>query len=482
VWGRAPSPAQAEPSSAVIPPYSSCYILLSNVMLDDRLILVNLLIKLGVAASAASILGRSVEFKSLLFREERNWKQQTYLVLWLGIPMALGVWVRFVQKSFLAGDLSFETTILLGVVGGRFAGIMGGALLGFPALLYGEWATLPFMLICGFLSGQLRSLAADRDDIWSFSPFVDLSIYRWLRRNLPKPRPFEWQTMFFATIVALRFVQTELHRLPHHATFSLESATWWVELLIYASSMTVIGIELKIWNSVRIQIKLEEQERMLLHARMEALQNQINPHFLFNTLNSVSSLVRFDPDTARVMIIKLANILRRLLNSSDAFVPLREEMEFIDDYLDIEVVRFGRDKLRVWKELDPASLDVMVPSMLLQPLVENSIKHGLSSKIEGGSVHLRSRLADSQLIIEVEDDGVGMAAANLLERPGGLGGNGIGMANVAERLKVLYGETARMTIDSHEGKGTLIRLRLPILQGEITTAAALYEERSSTRR
>jgi len=451
-------------------------------MLDDRLILVNLLIKLGVAASAASILGRSVEFKSLLFREERNWKQQTYLVLWLGIPMALGVWVRFVQKSFLAGDLSFETTILLGVVGGRFAGIMGGALLGFPALLYGEWATLPFMLICGFLSGQLRSLAADRDDIWSFSPFVDLSIYRWLRRNLPKPRPFEWQTMFFATIVALRFVQTELHRLPHHATFSLESATWWVELLIYASSMTVIGIELKIWNSVRIQIKLEEQERMLLHARMEALQNQINPHFLFNTLNSVSSLVRFDPDTARVMIIKLANILRRLLNSSDAFVPLREEMEFIDDYLDIEVVRFGRDKLRVWKELDPASLDVMVPSMLLQPLVENSIKHGLSSKIEGGSVHLRSRLADSQLIIEVEDDGVGMAAANLLERPGGLGGNGIGMANVAERLKVLYGETARMTIDSHEGKGTLIRLRLPILQGEITTAAALYEERSSTRR
>ena len=242
------------------------------------------------------------------------------------------------------------------------------------------------------------------------------------------------------------------------------------------------GIALKVWNNIRIQMKLEEQERMLLQARMEALQSQINPHFLFNTLNSVSSLVRFDPDTARDMILKLSKILRRLLKSSDSFVPLREEMEFIDDYLDIEVVRFGRDKLRVWKELDPASLDVMVPTMLMQPIVENSIKHGLSSKIEGGSVHLRSRLADSQLIIEVEDDGVGMAAANLLERPGGLGGNGIGMANVAERLKVLYGETARMTIDSHEGKGTLIRLRLPILQGEITTAAALYEERSSTRR
>jgi two-component system LytT family sensor kinase len=288
--------------------------------------------------------------------------------------------------------------------------------------------------------------------------------------------------MFFVTIVALRFVQTEISHFLPHATFSLESPNLWVEALIYATSVMVIGIELKIWNSVRLQIKLEEQERLLLHARMEALQNQINPHFLFNTLNSVSSLVRFDPDTARELIIKLATILRRLLSSGDAFVPLHEELEFIDNYLDIEVVRFGRDKLQVRKELEPASLDVMVPSMLLQPLVENSIKHGLASKIEGGSIFLRSRLANSQLIIEVEDDGVGMGAAQFLEKPTGLGGTGIGMANVAERLKVLYGETARMTIDSHEGKGTLIRLRLPVLESEGSIPAALYEERSSTRR
>jgi len=282
--------------------------------------------------------------------------------------------------------------------------------------------------------------------------------------------------------VALRFVHTELSRFLPHATFSLESPNLWVEAAIYATSIITIGTELKIWNSVRIQIKLEEQERLLLHARMEALQNQINPHFLFNTLNSVSSLVRFDPDTARDLIIKLATILRRLLSSGDAFVPLREELEFIDNFLDIEVVRFGHDKLRVVKELDPPSLDVMVPSMLVQPLVENSIKHGLASKIEGGSIFLRSRLTDSQLILEVEDDGVGMGAATLLERPSGLGGTGIGLANVAERLKVLYGDTARMTIDSREGKGTLIRLRLPILHSEASIPAALYEERSSTRR
>jgi two-component system LytT family sensor kinase len=440
-------------------------------MVEQRLILVSLLIKLGVAAAAASALVRSLEFKKLLFREERSKRQKIYLALWFGIPIALGVWIRVSVKSFFAGDLSFETAILLGVIGGRLCGVAGGVLMALPALVHGEWATLPFSVLCGLAAGQLRSLAPDKDDIWSFSPFIDLSIYRWIRRNLPRPRLFDWQIMFFVTIVALRYMQVEVAQVFPGSTFTLESLNWanpgpWTRAAIYATSVMVVGTELKIFNGVRIQIKLEEQERLLLHARMEALQNQINPHFLFNTLNSVSSLVRFDPDTARELIIKLATILRRLLNSPDSFVPLREEMDFIDNYLDIEVVRFGRDKLRVIKQLDPASLDVMVPSMLLQPLVENSIKHGLASKVEGGSITLRSRLSRHYVIVEVEDDGVGMGAAQLVEKPDGLGGTGIGMANVAERLKVLYGETARMTIDSHGGKGTLVRLRLPMLQEE----------------
>ena len=132
------------------------------------------------------------------------------------------------------------------------------------------------------------------------------------------------------------------------------------------------------------------------------------------------------------------------------------------------------------KELDPASLDVMVPSMLLQPLVENSIKHGLSSMVEGGSIYLRSRLSDSGLVIEVEDDGVGMAATQLVESS--TRGAGIGMANISERLQVLYGDTARMTIDSHEGKGTMVRIRLPLLQAMGAIPEGFYEERSTTRR
>jgi len=450
--------------------------------MEPRLILIHQLLKLGVAAAVSSSLVRTKEFKSLLFREERTVRQKVYLVLWLGLPIMVGVWIRISVKSFLAGDLSFETALLLGVIGGRWAGSLGGVLMGVPALLHGEWAALPFDVLSGFIAGQLRAMALDKDDIWSFSPFIDQSIFRLIKRNLPRPRLFDWQIMFFTTVIGLRFVQTELVRYFPHSIFSIESpGNWWVWAAIYAASVTAIGIELKIFNSVRIQIKLEEQERLLLHARMEALQNQINPHFLFNTLNSISSLVRFDPDTAREVISKLATILRRLLNSADSFVPLREEVEFIDNYLDIEVVRFGRDKLRVVKELDPASLDVMVPSMLLQPLVENSIKHGLSSMVESGSIYLRSRLADSGLVIEVEDDGVGMAATQLAETESTRGA-GIGMANISERLQVLYGDSARMTIDSREGKGTLVRIRLPLLQAAGAVPEGFYEERPTTRR
>jgi two-component system LytT family sensor kinase len=454
-------------------------------MLEPRLILVNLLIKLGVAAAVSSALVRSKEFKSLIFREQPQTRHKIYLALWMAIPIVLGVWIRFSAKSFLAGDLSLETALLLGVIGGRLSGGLGGALISLPASLHGEWASLPLNVFAGIIAGQLRRFAPEQEDIWSFSPFIDLTLYRMIRRNLPRPRVFDWQVAFFATIVGLRFLQTEIWHFWPGSIFSLESPGLWadgvtlnaylVESAIYLAVVMVVGTELKIFNSVRIQIKLEEQERLLLQARMAALQNQINPHFLFNTLNSISSLVRFDPDTAREMILKLATILRRLLHSTDSFVPLREEVEFIDNYLDIEVVRFGRDKLKVVKDLDPASLEAMVPSMLLQPLVENCIKHGLAPKIEGGSITLRSRLIKSRLVVEVEDDGVGMGAAQLLEPPDGLGGIGIGMANVAERLKVLYGDAARMKIEARDGGGTLIRLRLPILPNpeELMTAAAI---------
>src|SRR5581483_11551673 len=216
--------------------------------MEPRLILINLLVKLGVAAAVSSSLVRSKEFKKLLFREERTFRQKMFLVLWFALPIMAGVWIRISQTSFAASDISFETALILGVMGGRWAGSLGGALMGLPAMLHGEWAAIPFLVLCGFLAGQLRTMAADKDDIWSFSPFIDQSMFRLIRRNLPRPRLFDWQVMFFFTIVGLRFVQTELWRYFHRSIFSIESPdNYWVFGLIYAATVAAIGIEIKVF-------------------------------------------------------------------------------------------------------------------------------------------------------------------------------------------------------------------------------------------
>jgi two-component system LytT family sensor kinase len=255
-------------------------------------------------------------------------------------------------------------------------------------------------------------------------------------------------------------------------------------LALFAFVVATIAVPIKVWNNARIEMKLEEQERLLLEARLDALQSQVNPHFLFNTLNSISSLVRFDPDRARELIVKLSKILRRLLGKHGDFVPLREEIEFIDDYLDIEVVRFGRDKLRICKDLDSDTLDIVIPSMLLQPLVENSIKHGLAPKVDGGSITLRSRIQEGKLVIQVEDDGVGMSAPPAVAAHSMSSGAGIGMMNVAERLHVLFGDEGKMTVQSRDIQGTLVIVELPVLQQEVaatSAGSALYTSRPSTR-
>src|ERR1051325_11629731 len=130
--------------------------------MESRLILIPLMIKLGVGAAVASVLGRSVEFKSLLFREQRTLKQTIYLMLWITGPLTFGVWARFsAPRSFVGGDLSMEPTILLAGIAGRLAGAIGGTLLAIPALFYGQWAVLPFNVLSGVLAGQLRRIAPD---------------------------------------------------------------------------------------------------------------------------------------------------------------------------------------------------------------------------------------------------------------------------------------------------------------------------------
>ena len=196
-----------------------------------------------------------------------------------------------------------------------------------------------------------------------------------------------------------------------------------------------------------------------MQARLDALTAQINPHFLFNTLNSIASLVRIDPETARQVIFRLSNILRRLLKKHENFTSLSDELAFIDDYLSIEVIRFGEQKLKIVKEIEDQTLPLMVPSMLLQPIVENAIRHGLSPRVEGGVIHIRSCRENGRLILEVRDNGVGIPPEQITH----IDQQGIGISNVQERLRVLYGSEFTFQIESLAEGGTSIQIGIPLL-------------------
>jgi two-component system LytT family sensor kinase len=423
----------------------------------DNLILITLLVKLGVVASVASVLARVTTFRRLFFAEQRRPAQTLALLAFFLVPLTLGVWIRIVVPNFLAADISFETIILLGLLLGPEWAMLGGIALSAPAIIHHEFLTLPFNAVLGLAAGLLGRLV-EKEDIWSFTPFVDLSLYRWVRRNLPQPG-MDRQILMLVLIAVAEMIRDWIAYEFPHRLFALVASQWWLQALVWLSAPINVGIALKVWNALRIEMKLEDQKRLLLEARLDALQRQINPHFLFNTLNSIASLVRVKPELAREMIVKLGNILRALLKEHDSYVPLSEELKFTDDYLDIEVVRYGAGKLRVEKEIDPRTLGILVPSILLQPLIENSIKHGLEPRINGGTVTLRSSLEGDRVRIEVADDGVGMVErpASALRREGA----GIGMKNVRERLEVLYGNEARFSVVSNPGRGTLVTIEIP---------------------
>jgi len=424
---------------------------------NNKLILITLLINLGVAAATASALARARTFQRLLFAERRSPYQTMGLLAFFLVPLTLGVWIRLIVSNFQAADISFEAVILLGLLVGPMWAMIGGVVLSIPAVYHHEFLALPFDALLGIAAGILGWFV-EKEEIWGFTPFIDLSLYRWIRRNIAQIR-FDRQFFMLVVIIVFEAVREWLARLYPGRLFALVTDSWGLRILVWLSAPVVVGIALKVWNALRLELKLEEQKHLLLEARLDALQRQINPHFLFNTLNSIASLVRSKPELAREMTVKLANILRALLKDHDTYVPLSHELSFTDDYLDIEVVRFGADKLRVEKDIDPRTLGVLVPSILLQPLIENSIKHGLEPRIHGGTVTLRSRLEGNRVSIEVADDGVGITARpeSALQRSG----NGIGMQNVRERLEVLYGRQARFTVVSNPGRGTLVSIELP---------------------
>jgi two-component system, LytTR family, sensor kinase len=195
-----------------------------------------------------------------------------------------------------------------------------------------------------------------------------------------------------------------------------------------------------------------DAERQLASSKLDALRSQLRPHFLFNTLNAISVLAREDPDKTQRMLLRLSSLLRRSLDEEAHEVPLRQELAFLDDYLDIQRARFG-DKLHVHLDIDPAVLDVRVPVFLLQPLVENSLQHGVSD--DGTSfVALDARRVDGVLRLVLEDDGG--RAAELVAR------QGVGLSNTRARLAQLYGGRASIELSPRDIRGTQVEILIPL--------------------
>ncbi len=430
-----------------------------NTATSVRDLLFTLLLKVGVASSFAALLARWNTFRRVLFTEERDVDQKLKLMMFMVPPLIVGVMLRLVGPAYKFADLSLEGAFLMGLLGGRVVGPIGGAIITIPALISREWLAMPVAATAGLLGGLIRQAIPNKEDIWNFGPFTFLNIPRATVKLLRKAE-LSWEMAPLTTCIALELGRVALvHATKLKWLFAIDpNWDWWLGLVVIATLMSVAA-PLKIWNNTRIEMNLERHQRLLLKARMDALSSQINPHFLFNTLNTVSALIRIDPDSARGVVLKLSNILRRLLRKHETFVPLSEELQFIDDYLDIEVARFGRDNLEIVKRLGEETLEAFVPSMLLQPIVENCLKHGLAPKLGGGKIQLRTTTRDGRLHIEIEDNGVGISE----EKMPHVYVEGIGLSNVRERLHVLYGADFNLEIQSRPGEGTVIRIDVPAL-------------------
>jgi two-component system, LytTR family, sensor kinase len=429
----------------------------------EQFLLTTLVVQLAVVAAMATMLVRFRWFRRILLTERRDWPERLIFTAGVGIPLAAGVLSRILLQ-YHAADLTLAGSFLAGLIAGPYAGALVGVMVGIPAGAAGEFIALPFAIGCGFAGGGLRQ-ACPKEAIWHFSPLFFTGLHRHAWRFVRRFQ-IDWQVILVAAPIFLELLRHTLgHRFGAERLFYLGAPGPALMMVVFFATVLCVAIPIKIWNTARIEHRLQEQEKLLMTAKVEALASQINPHFLFNTLTSIASLIRSQPETARTLIVKLSGLLRRLLRSHEHFVTLREEIESVDQYLDIESVRFG-PKLWVEKLISPDTLEMLVPSMILQPLVENSLKHGLSPKVGAGRLTLHSRREPGHLIVEVVDNGLGISEARL-DRPRE---GGIGLRNVNERLRVIYGANYALVLNSVPGEGTVARIRIPevVVQERVT--------------
>ncbi len=239
--------------------------------------------------------------------------------------------------------------------------------------------------------------------------------------------------------------------------FDWEMMTYW----------TIVGVSHALryhYHAQAKELSAAQLETRLVEAQLHTLQRQMQPHFLFNTLNTISALMHRDVDAADAMIARLSDLLRMSLQRIEVQeVALADELDFLSKYLEIEQTRF-RDRLTVVFDIDPDTLDALVPNLLLQPLVENAIKHGIGPRPTPGNIAVRARRSGAMLELDVQDNGVGLSAARLTDF-----NRGVGLSNTRSRLDHLYGSLHRFEFRQPAEGGLLVYIAIPMatLAGEV---------------
>lgn len=210
-------------------------------------------------------------------------------------------------------------------------------------------------------------------------------------------------------------------------------------------------------------LQTSQLETQMVQIQLQSLKSQLHPHFLFNALNTISAYVKKNPDIAIKMTARLSDLLRLTMDTKTHLeISLKEELKIVDNYLEIEKLRFA-DRLQVKTDIAPDTGDALVPAMLLQPLAENAVRHGISKKMDKGCITILSQRRNEKLELMVQDDGPGMKENAVEESMS----RGIGLKNIRERLKKFYGDKSLMTIDSKENRGFMVKITIPFKTSEI---------------
>ncbi|HEV3470770.1 MAG TPA: histidine kinase [Pyrinomonadaceae bacterium] len=351
------------------------------------------------------------------------------------------------------------------------------------AAVFGAWTVLAF-----FFTGQryYTSLLGENPYTWrSAASEQFIYPYLWaagtiivlrLAARFPVEGRRRWPNLllhlFFATLFAV-VITAAFQIVNHFVNVEGRPYTPWATLqwIIYNSSENygIYGLILVLHSAFRYhkrsregELRASQLETQLWQAQLQALKMQLRPHFLFNTLHSISALVHRDPDAADRMIARLGDFLRLTLENSGAQeVSLQKELEFLKCYLEIERVRF-RDRLTTRLDIDPQSLDTPVPNLILQPIVENALRHGVAPRSGPGRIEISAKRDNGSLRIEVRDNGPGLPA---ITKPNGRFREGLGLANTRARLAQLYGGSHRLEVANAPEGGLVVTLEIPAPRG-----------------